>query len=189
MAIYGTYQCDECDTQFKRWRESDGPYPDCPTCAQPGGWAPQAPNIIGIKAKAIDIAQRVAEETFGMTDMNDNQRIGDIAAKAPPPIQGAEADAITREMIGAGLGTPEIAPHLKGYVQNFFGATQAGGGMQIDPAASIQGAAPAAVAARQQGSDPIALLHAAKGHGAGIENIKIVGASDQEGKLTRRVVL
>lgn len=189
MAIYGTYRCDECDTQFKGWRESDGPYPDCPTCAQPGGFAPQAPNIIGIKAKAIDIAQRIAEENFGMTDMNDNQRAGDIAAKAPAPIQTAEADAITRELVAAGMGTPEVAPHLQKYVKDFFGASGNTGGFTVDPAATIQGAAPAAVAARQDGADPIALLHQAKGHGAGIENLNIMGASDTEGKITRRVKL
>lgn len=181
MAIYGTYRCEDCDTTFKGWRENEGPYPDCPHCGEAGGWAPQAPNRIGIKAKAIDIAQRVAEESFGMTNMRDNQRAGDIAALPPSPIQTAEADAITREMVGAGFGTPEVAPHLQEYVKNFFGATSAGGGMTVDPMASIQGAAPAAQAARTQGADPIALLHSAKGHGVGIENLNVVGRSKGAG--------
>lgn len=189
MAIYGTYRCDDCNTEFKGWRESDGPYPDCPSCASPGAWAPQTPNIIGIKARAIDIAQRMAEETFGLTDINDNQRKGDIAAKAPAPINTAEADAMTRELIAAGLGTPEVAPHLQGYVKNFFGAGNNGGGMMVDPAASIQGAAPAAAAARTDGADPIALLHKGRGFGTGIENLKIAGAADVNGNVTRRLVI
>jgi len=186
MAIYGTYHCDECDRQFKGWRESDGPYPDCPTCNFGGSWAPQAPTIRGpearARAKAIDMAQDIAEKDYGMTDINDNQRAGDIAAVAPTQIQTAEADAITREVMAASNAPPAVAEHLKGWVQNYFGATMpTGQGPTMDTLAQIQGAAPAAAEARAAGVDPVGLLSQAKGHGVGIQNIRPVAACDENG--------
>jgi hypothetical protein len=180
MAIYGIYQCGECQHQFRGWREKDGQYPKCPECGIEGGWAPQAPALNGIKAKAIDIAQKIAEETFGMTDMKDNLRQGDTIVKAPPPIQTAESEAMTRELLTAGVGTPEVAPHLQQYVQNFFGAT--GAGPSVDPLASIQGAAPAANEARSMGVDPLGLLHKGKGYGGGINKIVPI---NKPGKATQ----
>jgi DNA-directed RNA polymerase subunit RPC12/RpoP len=175
MAIYGTYACDDCNVEFKGWRESEGPYPDCPHCGTKGGWAPQAPNIIGVKAKAIDIAQKVAEETFGLTDMNDNNRPGDIVVKSPSPIQTAESEAITREYMAMTNAPPEIAPHLQGYVKSFFGAAEAGNMPSANPMAQIQGAAPAAAEARSQGVDPIGLLHKSKTMArSGINNLTVV---------------
>jgi hypothetical protein len=183
MAIYGTYHCDDCDTTFKGWRETDGPYPDCPKCGGEGGWAAQAPAIGTNKGKAIDMTYKMAEETYGVTDLKDNLRQGDVAAMPPSPIQTAEADAITREMLGASGGTPEVAEHLKSYVQNFFGATQGPHAPQNpDQAAAvnlgaIQSAAPAAAEARAAGVDPVAILHKGRGMGAGIENLTILSKS------------
>lgn len=172
MAIYGTYHCDDCEIQFKGWRESDGPYPDCPQCNAKGGWAPQSPNIIGVKAKAIDIAQKVAEENFGLTDMRDNTRQGDTIVKSPSPIQTSEADAITRDLQAYTDAPPELAPHLKQYVQNFFGATNQG--PSIDPLSTIQSAAPAAKIARDQGVDPIAMLGSSSARKGGINKLDVV---------------
>jgi len=175
MAIRGTYLCEDCNHQFIGWRESDGPYPNCPACGVEGGFAPMSPSIIGVKAKAIDIAQKIAEENFGLTDMNDNQKIGDVAAKAPSAIQTAEADAMTKELMVATNAPSSVAPHLQGYVKSFFGAAYAGGGAPVDTLAQIQGAAPAAAEARKMGVDPIALLRDAKGQRGGIDNIQVVG--------------
>lgn len=181
MAIYGTYACDDCQIEFKGWRESDGPYPDCPRCGTKGGWAPQAPNIIGVKAKAIDYAQRVAEETFGLTDMNDNNRPGDIVAKGPSPIQTSESEAITREFMAMTNAPPEIAPHLQGYVKSFFGASEAANMPQANTLAQIQGAAPAAQEARAQGVDPVGLLHRSKEIAkTGINNLTVVARDDMK---------
>jgi hypothetical protein len=179
MAIYGTYFCEECNRQFKSWRESEGPYPDCPTCGQEGGWAAMSPAIIGNKAKAIDIAQKVAEETFGMTDMKDNLRPGDTVVKPPPPIQTAEADQISRELVQAGMVEAQTPEHLKGYVQNFFGAGSAAQPSPVAPTSLPMQAgisAPAAAAARADGRDPISMLHAGtkgemSGRGVGIDKI------------------
>jgi hypothetical protein len=171
---YGTYHCDECDLTFKSFREVDGPLPDCPICVPDNTpFEAKAPAIIGNKAKAIDMAQKIAEEDFGLTDMRDNNRPGDVIVKSPSPIQTAESEQITREMMAVTNAGPEVAPHLQQYVKNFFGAANQGQ-TTIDPAASIQGAAPAAQAARSEGVDPIALLHKSKGLNSGINRLNVI---------------
>ena len=175
---YGTYKCDECDAQFTAFREVDGPMPDCPNCIpDETPFEAKAPALLTNRSKAIDYAQKMAEETFGMTNIRDNSRPGDIAAMAPPPIQTAEADAITRQMVEAGVGTQETAPELKQFVQGFFGAADQQS-MAHQAQTIAQAAAPAAAAeTRAAGRDPLALLHGAKGQaesGRGIGIDKIV---------------
>jgi hypothetical protein len=139
-----------------------------------GGWAPQAPNIIGNKAKAIDIAQKIAEEDFGLTDMRDNTRPGDVIAKPPSPIQTAESEAITRELVAYTNAPADIAPHLQGYVKDFFGAAQ-GSSPAADTLTQIQGAAPAAQAARAEGKDPISMLQQSRNlPRTGINNLSVI---------------
>jgi hypothetical protein len=169
---YGTYHCDECDLTFKSFRELDGPMPDCPICVPDNTpFEAKAPALLTNKAKAIDIAQKVAEESFGLTDMNDNNRPGDIVAKGPAPIQTAEAEAITREMIQAGMGTPEVGPELKQYVEGFFGAATPQSLAAQAQQAAQQAAPQAAAETRAMGLDPIALLHKSKGGHGGINKI------------------
>jgi len=174
----GKYHCDECDLTFSGFREVGGPMPDCPICVPDlTPFEAKAPALLTNKAKAIDIAQKAAEESFGLTDMNDGNRPGDLIVKKPSPIQTSEAEAITREMVEAGLGTPETGPELKQYVESFFGAANPQS-MAMQAQTVAQAAAPAAAAdARQQGRDPLALLHGAKGQkgeGRGIGIDKIV---------------
>ena len=173
----GKYHCDVCDLTFQGFREIDGPLPDCPICVPDlTPFEAKAPAILTNRAKAIDIAQKVAEESFGLTDMKDNNRPGDVIVKSPSPIQTAEAEAITRELVEAGVGTAETAPELKQYVESFFGASNPQS-MAMQAQTVAQAAAPAAAAdARRQGRDPLALLHGAKGqkgegHGIGIDKI------------------
>jgi len=176
---YGTYYCDECDLTFKSFREADGPLPDCPICVpDTTPFEAKAPAIIGIKAKAIDIAQKIAEESFGLTDMNDNNRPGDLIVKNPAPIQTAESEQITREMMAYTNATPEQAPHLQDYVKNFFGAAQ--NLPSADPQAVISGAAPAAAEARSMGKDPISILQSKQVQNRGINNLTVVARDDMK---------
>ena len=85
------YQCDDCETQFVKFQE-DGDYsiPDCPTChpdQTPFKGFPAVRDSTKMASKALDLAQRVAENEFGMTNMRDGQRAGEDNAtlSAPPP--------------------------------------------------------------------------------------------------------
>lgn len=154
----------ECDCGF-RWKQivwdAEEAIPDCPACDVadqikeiPGGF-----NITGVKAKAVDFAYKMAEEDYGMTNMNDRLREGDIAFKGPSAVQSAEAEALTRQMQGA---MPEgLNPTQAAMVNNFWKGGMGAGGIlpQRETQVLTATARANAVAANASGSDPIAMLH------------------------------
>ena len=131
------------------------------------------------RSKAVDMTYKIAEEQYGMTDMKDNLREGDMAFTAPAALQTAESDQITRELVQAGA-TPEVGQQIKQGMTGFWQHEKpqgpkmmqapqmvnpgAGPGAQLMHAAQTAplavGAAGAA-AARRDGVDPVAMLHKA----------------------------
>lgn len=180
MPVTRKYACDDCDYEWTYLHlRSDEPYPDCPKCRRMADASlPTSFAITTVKAKAVDMAQKAAEESFGMTDMNDNLREGDIAAKAPPKVQTAEAEALTRMMIDANPElTPAQAEGVKGFWQNGIA------GASPEQVAQVVG--PAAAIARASGADPVELVHKAdKAHadatGRRGMNLDVVSRSKME---------
>lgn len=172
--IRRTYACDECTFEWTVSCEWDSPIPDCPVCERVARQEFKPIAIGTNKGKAIDFAQQMAEEDYGLTDMNDNQRAGDIAAKAPPPMQAAEAEKLTREMAemtraSMGVDATQGRPDLQQQVANFWG----GGQNQVDI-----GAIRASSAASQgDAPDPLAILEKARDRPM---NYSVVGASKLE---------
>jgi hypothetical protein len=85
--------CDECGTRFDKLHfDRAEPPPPCPGCAAisarqtvvPAGFA-----IGSTKSKAVDLCQDIVEKEYGMSNMRDNMREGDIAVISPPPIAQA----------------------------------------------------------------------------------------------------
>lgn len=167
MPISRKYLCDDCTGEFTRlhW-DREEPVPECPYCASATARnIPGTFSITGVKAKAIDIAQQIAEEDYGLTNMRDNLREGDIAAMGPSAPQTAEREEIVREMQGAfgdAAGTPE---HLERNIQEFW---HTGTPSSIPPEAQaardmkVAEARAASAVARTDGADPIELLHKAE---------------------------
>lgn len=153
MPVTRRYACDQCEHEWTFLHlKRDEPYPDCPRCeAQAAASLPTMFAINTVKSKAVDFAQKMAEEDYGLTDMNDNMREGDVAAKAPPPIQTAEAEALTRMMKDT---VPDCTDEQAQAVKNFWQP-----GSSVAPAQATQMAAPGAAAARQLGADPVQMLH------------------------------
>ena len=94
MAIVRTYVCNDCGTRFDKlhFDRSEGP-PECPGCQAISAKQQQVPagfSIPGKVGKAADICYDIASRDYGMTNMRDNLREGDIAA-APLPAKLAEA--------------------------------------------------------------------------------------------------
>ena len=92
MAIVRTYKCGDCGAQFEHFHASrDEPAPECPGCKAlesqkvPSGFTIGGGNA----AKAGDIAQDILEKEFGMSDIRDRQREGDIATITPPHLRPA----------------------------------------------------------------------------------------------------
>lgn len=164
------YRCTDCKTEFAWIHDSEEEdAPECPICAvaepvagapapTPVVWQPPLPAITGAKSRAIDYTQAMVEQQFGLTDFNDNQRVGDIAYKPPPPLHAAEAQAMAREMIQAGI-PEETTKQIADAASNFWQGTL--GGQTTEQTLGQQGvASQASAAARAMGVDPIGILEA-----------------------------
>lgn len=153
MARYVTkYQCRDCNYRFRRTHNWGDPDPDCPRCGTSPPLVPQrvaAPAIIGTKARAVDIAQRIAEEDYGLTNMRDNLREGEAAFIEPPPpkVEGPPTrQTLTKPaFLWGGAAPASLAP---------VGGTSR--------AQLLQNATVASTMARSEGKDPMELLHRAK---------------------------
>lgn len=162
MPVVRTYACD-CGHQWTEYHSSsDDAYPDCPICAaSEPKWVPQPLRITGDKSRAIDYAQQVAEEDYGLSNMKDNTRAGEAAAMGPAAETTAERESrAQREAEAArevGARMTSASPEVQQAVKQFWG-----GAAGANPAAriNIQAAgAQGAALARSEGRDPMAMLH------------------------------
>ncbi|HLJ21825.1 MAG TPA: hypothetical protein VKU84_16585 [Stellaceae bacterium] len=124
-------------------------------------WQPAKISIGGSPmARAVNMAQEIAEKEYGLTDMNDNLREGDRVAKMPVE---------TREMREA--------------KENFWKAPAAAPGQMASPAAAgmsadavIGMARQASAETRAQGADPMAMFHnTMKAHPEARARFRIIG--------------
>lgn len=180
ILIRRRYHCDVCDLIFDMRHESeDEPMPDCPKCIADGQaaaskieWVPPLPAIGTNKGKAIDLAQEIAEQDYGMTNMRDNQRPGDTAFLPDAPMQTAEAEKQMREILEASQALATQVPEPLGQpapdgtrnwitdrhaqVDNFFQGNMGGGAEgTIGQGEAAKAASAAALA---DGIDPVGLL-------------------------------
>ncbi len=117
-----TFNCTSCGN---RWsvidKEKTTEIPACPQCQtlkqyeirEVVGGTPDAPARVGPiigsnKSKAVDAVYRMAEQDYGMTDMKDNLRPGDIAYKMPTEQVSPEMQQQLQKQGGSmfGGGTP-----------------------------------------------------------------------------------
>jgi DNA-directed RNA polymerase subunit RPC12/RpoP len=95
--IIRNYLCLDCGKEFEvTFDSSEEPDPDCPSCSKVLQWLPRGFNITGEKSKAVDYTQKMVEQDFGLTNMNDGSREGDVAYKAPSVPQTSERENIER---------------------------------------------------------------------------------------------
>jgi hypothetical protein len=163
--IYRTWACDDCGKEFTILCESSEGPPDCPGCSEVLEWRPGGFNITGTKSKAVNIAQDILENDFGLSNFKDNQREGDVAAMTPVHTEAQRSAEIRQlsEVVQQTTGQA-LSPEQSNMAKQFWG----GGSMaQTLPAASlIAGARASTQAANAEGVNPMALLHQAgkKGH-------------------------
>lgn len=91
MAIVRTYECGDCGTKFDKLHfDRNEPAPECPGCQALSSKQTQVPagfSIGGNASKAGDICQDIVERDYGMSNMKDRLREGDVAAITPPSLQ------------------------------------------------------------------------------------------------------
>ena len=138
--IIRTYRCEDCGDTFDVTCESNDGDPDCPFCARVLQWQPERFSIGTNKSRALDLTQNIIEHDYGLTDLKDNLREGDVAAKGPPPPQGEERawrEQIENDNRALAATVSNMAPQAR----EFFSG--AGGKQQMNVAAAAFGDAKA----------------------------------------------
>jgi hypothetical protein len=156
VVIIRTYHCRDCDKTFEHACESADGDPECPTCSIVLDWVPQRFAIGGsATSKAVDYTQQVLEQQYGETNLNDQQREGDIAHKNVVRPR-AEQEVMAKlehdaKEYAAGKAQPNPA---------FWAGGQGGPPANIIQAA-MAGAKEQTALANREGCNPMDLLHQA----------------------------
>lgn len=167
-----TFACDACDLEWTMWRfRSDQTIPECPSCALTNTRAAVgAPAVMTTKSQAMDIAYE-AMESMGYTDMKDNQRAGDTAVVTPSEPNAQERHVMSQgaaEMLREWEGANKLReqPQVPGgfseaqMARDFFKGADGRPMDQTNPI--VAGGMVGAAVARQEGRDPMAILHTRK---------------------------
>jgi hypothetical protein len=173
------YFCEDCHTTFDVRQESgDLTIPECPKCVGASGAATWVPPLVAIgstKGQAIDLAQKIAEEDFGLTNFNDNQRAGDIAFKPESPMHTAELETNIREMMQAGIPAELPKEHAE-KVDNYWQGNMGGIAEQTIATQAVSSAASSA--ARAEGVDPLSILERGRAGGHMRQNFNVMSATN-----------
>ena len=176
--VRSRYQCTECKYEWRVVHESsDDPVPDCPQCLEAATYMPPMPGLLTSKSAAIDFAQKVAEEDFGLTNMRDNQREGDVAAMGPTPETRQAADDMVRQMKQMAEQTAAQGAQVANAIQT---AGAGDGFWKQNPTQNVADASGGAAAVqRAEGTDPVGLLEAGKSRGITTNmRFEVVGRED-----------
>jgi hypothetical protein len=160
--VIRTYRCG-CGTEFDYWHDrSDEPPPGCPGCDGPTSYVPGRISIKTNRSRALDAAQQVAEQRFGLTNMRDNLREGDVAAPplTPPQREMAEVAQLMGEQANA---DKPLTPNQAKMVEGFWGGGAPSGAPYRLPGKGtlLQQARAATAAAKAEDKNPISLLQRA----------------------------
>lgn len=177
--IRRTYRCTDCAHEFS-WvhASTEEVPPECPVCvsAPPPVLAPALPGLLTSKSAAIDFTQKMVEQDYGLTNFRDNSRPGDVAYMPDAPMHTAQRDAVTRELIQAGVPEPIAAADNIEKAANYWQGAMAGAasGTLGSPTA----AAEASREARAMGVDPVGMLEAGRKSGNLPLKLNVVARSD-----------
>ena len=128
MPIIRTYKCDVCDHVFEVTCESNDDDPFCPSCDRVLDWVPGMFSVKTNRSRALDLTQNIIEGDYELSDLKDNLREGDVAAKGPPPAQGEERawrEQIENDNRALAASVSNISPQAKQFFSGAGGAQQA----------------------------------------------------------------
>jgi hypothetical protein len=174
MPVRRTYQCLDCQEIFEV-EHASGNEPDakCPYCVVPMEWRPQGFAIKTNASRAMDYTQQVLEQDYGVTNINDRQREGDVAAISPAETRAQrdeKAQLAEQVRQAANASATPSDPAMNKALKSFWGA---GGQVQVNPARALQDAKQG-----PQAANPMRLLHRGLESGAvgdPLKNANIIG--------------
>lgn len=150
MAKARLYKCKACThSWWERWEAGEGSkHVGCPECAKSQGTHGEPrvsmDGVAGKTSKAANIMQDMLEKDYGMTNLKDNLRQGDVAAMVDNPV-AAESNKMGGMFSGAGIQPA--------------GAAAPKGGMSSD--ALLAGARAYTAQSNREGRNPMNMFHAA----------------------------
>ena len=184
MPCIRTYRCKACEHTWDVFHDSSAdPIPPCPHCEGRADWQPGGFAMKSNVSRAADLAQQMLHEDYGIpaSQINDSQREGDIAYKAPPVSKEArDADAqiadVAREVMNEAekAGHPvnlPTAPAWGGKISNAKGPQMA----QV-----IAGAKAATAQANREGVNPMLLLNKAQQAGAAPTKARVMSEKGEQ---------
>lgn len=175
MPIVRTYKCNDCGDLFEIVLESGSDDdPPCPYCAKTLDWRPGMFAIKTNKSRALDLTQEIVENDYGLSNLKDNLREGDVAAMTPVKTTAdREADeALQRDLRDLATNSERMHPAAR----TFFGGAQGGPfGQNLNVQSVIQNAKGSVPADR----NPMALLAEAGKRGQLPINYKLLTANGQ----------
>lgn len=180
--IVRTYQCLDCGDTFEVSLDSgNAADPPCPYCEKVLEWRPGMFSIGTHKGKAVDVAQQVLEQDYGLTNFRDGSREGDVTAMPPPAETTSERETRMRSEIESNAALAELAvaatPEVRANTAKFFGgfgATAQIGANQV----SAQTMLAAARSGPGADTNPMELLHKAGKAGKLPTNYRIIARSN-----------
>lgn len=99
--IRRTYACDACNLEWTVTHDhSDEPVPPCPVCELKSRWQPKPLRIKTNKSRAMDLAQKTAEQ-MGLSDMKSSTREGEAVAMGPREPTRSENEAVMSQTVQA----------------------------------------------------------------------------------------
>ena len=173
--ITRTYQCVDCDQYFEVDHESgEEPEPPCPHCDVVLEWRPKSFAIGTNKGRAVDIAQKIIEQDYGITNMKDSTREGETVLIEP---RRRARNAMRARQIGAEIrafaaATPEPGnPALQAQIKQFFGGGAAGSSIDINQALAASKTGPGAYT---KDNNPMSMLHQSGKAGLLPNNMRVI---------------
>ena len=177
--IRRTYECEDCKTVYEVDCSPDDPDFPCPECSIVMQWRPQRLNIGGSnESKAVNYAQKVMEEDYGLTNYKDNAVAGESGAIMPSQttVEREKMEREAREM---------VAQTTSDNVKSFWGGNQ-GATPQVNSVTGQSLIANAKVG--PAGVDPMAMLHQGVKSGkvpTPQQMTRVIASADMQGRRTR----
>jgi DNA-directed RNA polymerase subunit RPC12/RpoP len=172
--IIRTYLCEECGKEFEvTFDSSEEPDPDCPSCSKVLQWVPGLFSVKTDRSRAVDYTQKMVEQDYGLTNLNDGSREGDVAYKAPSAPQTSERENIERAVreYVAQTTAPVAIPQPPGAAP----VTQ-----------SVWGAQPAVTMQTQAVPSSAMLAGARQGPGSEVNAMELLQKGIKSGQIPRK---
>lgn len=186
------FECEDCQEEFQCRYANDDPLPECPMCWRKEreenrfedmleSQVPPAVSKNGMHG--ADITYKMMEREYGITDLKDNLREGDVAYKADAPRPTAEENKLIKAELDLMTARATAQPTGPVPIQSNWGAQPRSMG---NAGEHIQKAQQYTAAAKQEGTDTFAIMDQMK-RAAPRPRFNVMARADKSGNVVTPV--